>query len=79
MAQAAIDLQAEAYTYHLAGTELRRPEHGLATTFHEAPYGFYEVSGGYVALSISPLALISEALGGPPELDPYLDTEVRFS
>ena len=79
MAEAAIDLQAEAYTYQLSGTDLQRPSHGLATTFHEAPYGFYEVSDGYVALSISPIALISEALGNPPELEPFLDPAVSFS
>lgn len=79
MAQAAIDLQSEAFTYHLSGTDLSRPEHGLATSFHEAPYGFYEVSDGYVALSISPIAQISEALGNPPELEPYLEPELRFS
>ncbi|MBS1882692.1 MAG: CoA transferase [Actinobacteria bacterium] len=79
MAQSAIDLQAEAYTYQMNGSDLRRPDHGLATTFHEAPYGFYEVTDGYVALSISPLALISEALGDPEQLEPYLDPALRFS
>lgn len=79
MVQAALDLQSEAYAYHLNGSDLSRPENGLATTFHEAPYGFYPVVDGYVALSISPLAKISEALGNPPELEPYLDPAVRFS
>jgi crotonobetainyl-CoA:carnitine CoA-transferase CaiB-like acyl-CoA transferase len=79
MAQSAIDLQAEAYTYQMNGNNLRRPDHGLATTFHEAPYGFYEVTDGYVALSISPLATISEALDDPPQLEPYLDPALRFS
>jgi crotonobetainyl-CoA:carnitine CoA-transferase CaiB-like acyl-CoA transferase len=73
MVQAALDLQAEPYAYHLNGGSLERPRTGLATSYHEAPYGFYEVSDGHVAISLSPLASISRALGDPPELGPYLD------
>jgi crotonobetainyl-CoA:carnitine CoA-transferase CaiB-like acyl-CoA transferase len=78
MVQAALDLQAEAYAYHLNGGKARRPKRGLATSYHEAPYGFYEVKDGYVALSLSPIALISKALGEPPQLRPYLDPAVVF-
>lgn len=79
MVQAALDLQSEAFSYHLNGGTMQRPNGGLATSYHEAPYGFYEVEDGYVALSLSPIALISEALGGPPELEPYLDPGLAFS
>jgi crotonobetainyl-CoA:carnitine CoA-transferase CaiB-like acyl-CoA transferase len=79
MVQAALDLQSEAYAYHLNGGAMQRPEGGLASSYHEGPYGFYEVEDGYVALSLSPIALISEALGRPAELEPYLDPEVAFS
>lgn len=79
MVQSALDLQAEAFAYHLNGASLERPTRGLATTYHEAPYGFYEVQDGYVAVSISPIALVSEALGGPAELEPYLDPGIAFT
>ncbi|TWF75016.1 crotonobetainyl-CoA:carnitine CoA-transferase CaiB-like acyl-CoA transferase [Pseudonocardia hierapolitana] len=79
MVQAALDLQSEAYALHLNGAKLARPERTLATAYHEAPYGFYAVSDGYIALSMSPIARISEALGGPPELAPYLDPTTAFS
>jgi crotonobetainyl-CoA:carnitine CoA-transferase CaiB-like acyl-CoA transferase len=79
MVQAALDLQSEVYAYHLNGASLERPRTGLATSYHEAPYGFYEVRGGFVALSLSPLTLISKALGDPAELEPYLDPSIAFS
>ena len=79
MLQSSLDLQAEGYACHLNGAQLERPRRGLATSYHEAPYGFYEVSDGYVALSISPLQKISNALGDPPALAPLLDPADAFS
>lgn len=79
MLQASLDLQAEVYAYHLNGAKLRRPRNGLATTYHEAPYGFYKVQDGDIALSINPIATISAALGNPAELEPYLDPAVAFT
>ncbi|WP_159537670.1 CaiB/BaiF CoA-transferase family protein [Aeromicrobium sp. 9AM] len=79
MLQASLDLQAEVYAYHLNGADLRRPRNGLATTYHEAPYGYYKVTDGYVALSINPIAKISAALGAPTELEPYLNPDLAFS
>jgi crotonobetainyl-CoA:carnitine CoA-transferase CaiB-like acyl-CoA transferase len=79
MLQASLDLQAEVYAYHLNGAKLRRPRNGLATTYHEAPYGFYQVRDGYIALSINPITKISAALGDPDQLQPYLDPAVAFS
>jgi crotonobetainyl-CoA:carnitine CoA-transferase CaiB-like acyl-CoA transferase len=79
MIEAALDLQSEPLTYHLNGATVERPTVPLASSFHEAPYGFYEVKDGYVALSLSPMAVISEALGSPPELEPYLDPAVRLT
>ena len=78
MVQAALDLQSEGYAYHLNGGRLERPTVGLATSYHAAPYGFYEVKDGYVALSLSPIALISTALGDPAELRPYLAPEIAL-
>jgi crotonobetainyl-CoA:carnitine CoA-transferase CaiB-like acyl-CoA transferase len=79
MVQSALDLQSEAYALHLNGAELARPKQLLATAYHEAPYGFYAVRDGYVALSMSPISAISEALGDPEALQPYLDPKVAFT
>jgi crotonobetainyl-CoA:carnitine CoA-transferase CaiB-like acyl-CoA transferase len=78
MVEAALDLQAEPLLYHLNGATVRRPDVPLASAFHEAPYGFYQLQDGYVVLSLSPLATISAALGDPEELQPYLDPAVAF-
>ncbi len=73
MVQAALDLQLEPIVYHLNGGLQQRPTEALGSSFHEAPYGIYETANGYMALSLSPVAKISEALGNPPELQDYLD------
>jgi len=79
MVQAALDLQAEPLLYHLNGAEVRRPDVPLASSFHEAPYGFYGVKDGHVALSLSPIRAISEALGAPEALEDFLDPAVAFT
>lgn len=73
MLQAALDLQMEPVVYWLNGGKLERPWTGLATTFHPAPYGIYQTQDGYLALSITPIKVIREALGGPAELEMYED------
>jgi crotonobetainyl-CoA:carnitine CoA-transferase CaiB-like acyl-CoA transferase len=73
MAQAALDLQAEPLLYRLNGGLVERPRVPLGSSFHEAPYGFYPVRDGHVAMSLSPMRQVSAALGDPPELQPYLD------
>ena len=73
MAQAALDLQAEPLLYRLNGGLVERPSVPLGSSFHEAPYGFYPVRDGHVALSLSPMRQVSAALGDPPELEAYLD------
>ena len=79
MVQSALDLQSEAYALHLNGAQLKRPRRPLATAYHEAPYGLYQVADGHIALSMSPIAAISEALADPVELADYLDPSVAFS
>ncbi len=79
MVQAGLDLQTEPLLYHLNGAPVERPSVPLASAFHEAPYGFYQVADGYVALSLSPIRTISEALGEPAQLEPYLDPSLAFS
>lgn len=79
MVQAALDLQLEPVVYHLNGGFVERPDHGLGSSFHEAPYGVYAVTDGHVAISLSPVAKVSEALGDPPRLAPFLDPAVKLS
>jgi len=50
----------------------------LGSSFHPAPYGIYETQDGYLALSLSPIKTIREALGGPDELAAYEDPKAAF-
>jgi crotonobetainyl-CoA:carnitine CoA-transferase CaiB-like acyl-CoA transferase len=79
MVQAALDLQLEPLAYHLNKGMVRRPSAPLGSSFHEAPYGIYPTSDGYLAISLSPVATLAEALGNPEELQPYLDRELALS
>ena len=79
MMHAALDLQLEPVVYHLNGVALRRPRAPLADTFHAAPYGFYATADGHVAISLTPISVLSSVLGDPPELKPYLDPELAFT
>lgn len=75
MVQAALDLFLEPATYHLNGASLARPNHTIADTFHAAPYGVYATADGYMALSMTPIPNLSAALGGVPELAPFVDPD----
>ena len=79
MVQAALDLQAEPVVYHLNGATIQRPKTPIADTFHSVPYGFYATSDGHVAVSMTPMKVISEILGGPADLAPYLDPSDAFT
>jgi crotonobetainyl-CoA:carnitine CoA-transferase CaiB-like acyl-CoA transferase len=70
MLRAALDLQMEVATYALNGARLEKTATPLASTFHPPPYGLYETSDGYLALSMSPLSALKDALD-LPELEPY--------
>jgi crotonobetainyl-CoA:carnitine CoA-transferase CaiB-like acyl-CoA transferase len=65
MLRAALDLQIEVATYFLNGAPLEKSATPLASTFHPPPYGVYETQDGYLALSMSPLSLLAEALELP--------------
>lgn len=79
MLQAALDLQLEPVVYWLNGGNVELPEEPLASTFHQAPYGVYEgADGRYLVLSIQPISLIREAVGGAPELEPYEDASLAL-
>ncbi len=79
MVQAALDLQTEPVVYHLNGVRMQRPKTPVADTFHSVPYGFYATSDGHVAISMAPIAAITEILGRPPDLVPYEDPAIAFT
>ena len=79
MMQAALDLQTEPVVYHLNGARLRRPRTPIADTFHSVPYGFYATADGHLAISMTPMGTISEVLGHPAALAPYLDPAIAFT
>lgn len=79
MMQAALDLQTEPVVYHLNGARLRRPRTPIADTFHSVPYGFYATADGHLAISMTPIKTISEVLGHPPALAPYLNPAIAFT
>jgi len=76
MLRAALDLQLEVVTYYLNGARMQRSPTSLASMIHPGPYGIYQTKDGYLALSMSPLPVLQEALQ-LPELQP-LATE-RFN
>jgi len=72
---AALDLQIEPLTYYLNGGRLQpRSSSGLVTTFHQAPYGIYPTSDGWIAVSLSPIARLAE-LTGSAALSGFRDEE----
>ncbi len=74
----ALDLQIEPLTYYLNGGPLQpRSRTGLATTFHEAPYGVYQTRDGWMAVSLSSIARLAE-LAGSARLTEFREEE-RFS
>lgn len=79
MLQSAFDLQTEPLVYYLNGGHVQRPSQPLGSSFHPAPYGLYETCDGYLALSLSPMSTVREALGGPEELAPYEDPKLATS
>ena len=69
MLRAALDLQMEVLMYHLNGARMQKSPTSLASMIHPGPYGIYETKDGYLALSMSPLPVLQEALQ-LPELEP---------
>jgi crotonobetainyl-CoA:carnitine CoA-transferase CaiB-like acyl-CoA transferase len=76
MLRAALDLQLEVLAYYLNGAKLQKSATSLASMIHPGPYGIYQTKDGWMALSMSPLPVLQEALQ-IPELAP-LATE-RFN
>jgi len=66
--QAALDLQAESLVAWLNSAEKPKSIHAFREVggwYYAAPYGVYATRDGHLALSISPLPLIAEAIGEP--------------
>ena len=66
MLQAAFDLMTEPVVYRLNGAPIERPVEAIADTFHSAPYGIYRTVDGHVAISMTPVKTLVEALSAPP-------------
>lgn len=72
---AALDLQIEPIAYHLNKGELwKRSNTGLASRFHQAPYGVYQTSNGYITVSNSPVEKLADLLNSE-ELAKYNSNE----
>ena len=78
MMNAALDIQTEPVVYHLNGALLRRPRTPVADTFHSVPYGFYATTDGHLAISMTPIKTISEVLGNPAALAPFVDPAIVY-
>jgi len=65
MLRAALDLQLEIITYYLNGARMQKSPTSLASMYHPGPYGIYETKDGYLALSMTPLPVLREALDLP--------------
>jgi crotonobetainyl-CoA:carnitine CoA-transferase CaiB-like acyl-CoA transferase len=78
MVRGALDLQMEPLVYFMNGGRVERSEEPLGSAFHQAPYGVYETTDGYIALSLSPIRAVREALGGAPELAAYEDPSLAM-
>lgn len=63
MARAALNLQLESVSYHINGFPVERGANGLASGYHQAPYGIYPTAQGHIAISLSPIAQVAEATG----------------
>jgi crotonobetainyl-CoA:carnitine CoA-transferase CaiB-like acyl-CoA transferase len=67
----AIDLQRESFVCYLNGevpASVRQPEH-IAGWYYPAPYGIYRTSDGELAISLTSMAVLSEALELPELVD----------
>ena len=78
MLRAALDLQLEIITYFLNGGRMQKSPTGLASMFHPGPYGLYETMDGYLALSMTPLPILQQALD-LPELVPYATVPYNYA
>lgn len=63
---AGLDLQIEPLNYHLNGSRLfDRSESGISSRFHQAPYGVFKTSDGWLTLSLSSGSTLAKAFDDP--------------
>jgi crotonobetainyl-CoA:carnitine CoA-transferase CaiB-like acyl-CoA transferase len=63
----ALDLQMESLAYFLNKGEIwDRSDTGLASRFHQAPYGVYKTKDGYLTVSNTPVEKLAEILQSEP-------------
>ena len=63
---AGLDLQIEPVNYHLNGAKLYdRSESGISSRFHQAPYGVFKTSNGWLTLSLADGATLAKAFDDP--------------
>ncbi len=64
---AALDLQIEPLTYYLnKGPLWKRIKPGMGSRFHPAPYGVYQTSDGWIAISLTSADKLVKAFGADP-------------
>lgn len=64
---AALDLQIEPFIYYMnKGPLWERIDPPIGSRFHPAPYGVYQTSDGWIAISLTPPAQMAAALDHPP-------------
>lgn len=65
---ASLDLQIEPFNYFLNGFDLfPRSTQGISTRFHQAPYGVFATSDGYITVSLTKPSVLASVFS-----DPYL-------
>ncbi len=73
---AALDLQNESLVcYANSSVKSQRPPPNIAGWYFPAPYGIYQTSDGYVAISLGSMSDISDALD-LPELQKFSDSDI---
>lgn len=80
---AGLDLQTEPLTVYMSvrpGAQTMNRDPHLATWYHHAPYGVYQLKDGEMAVSTNPVEKLAEALDSPElrelqRLDPYKDRD----
>lgn len=71
---AALDLQIEPFNYHLNGRLFDRSASRISTRFHQAPYGVFRTSDGWMTLSLSDCPTLADVLG-EARLAAFTDTD----
>jgi crotonobetainyl-CoA:carnitine CoA-transferase CaiB-like acyl-CoA transferase len=63
---AALDLQIEPFNYHLNGFSLfERSPSGIASRFHQAPYGIFTTADGHLCVSLNPTDKLAAVFDDP--------------